>query len=143
MTKVVNVGRFAVTALLIGAALWCLAYLVLNLREISASFSRMPETQPAPGEALGVMIDARLVAWIPLFISAWGIFKWRQWGHILTTVLSALMVLSSIVGAISFGIRPRNTLQGLVALMVLVWLLLPAVRVEYWRQDRMVAQTHE
>jgi len=60
---------------------------------------------------------------------AWGIFKWRRWGHILALALFGFHFLIGLLGAVSEG---STVVYPLVAGSVITWLLLPSVRASYW-----------
>lgn len=64
-------------------------------------------------------------------LCAWGIFRWRSWGYVLALGISALELFA---GATAMMVGDASPLFPLVALLVVVWLLLPAVRAAYWRQ---------
>lgn len=64
-------------------------------------------------------------------LCAWGIFRWRSWGYILALGISAFELF---VGAEAAVVGEISPLFPLAPLLVVVWLLLPTVRMAYWRQ---------
>ncbi len=68
---------------------------------------------------------------LPLLIAAWGLQKWRRWGHILALCVSGFLLLSAVVRAAFGGIRRDNAIEGLASAVVLIWFLLPPVREQF------------
>jgi hypothetical protein len=79
--------------------------------------------------------------WIPTLMCAWGIFKWRRWARSLGIALSALDVLGLSIFCVTIfrsgaGLYAFWPLVTLIACFILVWLLLPVVRMEYSRRNQ-------
>ena len=64
-------------------------------------------------------------------LCAWGIFKWRSWGYVLALGISAFELF---VGVEAVMVGDISVLFPLAPLLVVFWLLLPSVRVAYWRR---------
>lgn len=64
-------------------------------------------------------------------LCAWGILRWRSWGHVLAVGISAFALF---VGNEALLVGDSGPLFPIAALLVLVWLLLPSVRAVYWRR---------
>jgi hypothetical protein len=76
---------------------------------------------------------------IPFFMCAWGILKWNSWARGLAIVLSmAELVAFEVAG--TTGIRHRPGWSALLAIILagtpLIWTVLPSVRAEYMRRNR-------
>jgi len=64
-------------------------------------------------------------------LCAWGILRWRSWGHVLALCISALELF---VGGLALLVGDSGPLYPLVACLVLTWLVLPSVRSAYWQR---------
>ena len=64
-------------------------------------------------------------------LCAWGILRWRPWGHALAVGISAFELF---VGTEAMLVGDTGPLFPVAALLVLIWLLLTPVRVTYWRR---------
>jgi hypothetical protein len=64
-------------------------------------------------------------------LCAWGIFKWRWWGYLLALAISGFELFVGVEAAM---VGDTSALFPLAPFLVVVWLLLPAVRVAYWRR---------
>jgi hypothetical protein len=64
-------------------------------------------------------------------LCAWGIFRWRSWGYVLALGISAFELFAGAEAAMVGDISP---LFPLAPFLVVVWLLLPTVRLAYWRR---------
>jgi len=62
-------------------------------------------------------------------LCAWGILKWRSWGHALALGIFTFEVL---VGGLAALVGDSGLLYPVAACLVLSWLLLPSVRSAYW-----------
>jgi len=62
-------------------------------------------------------------------LCAWGILKWRPWGHALALGIFTFEVL---VGGLAALVGDSGLLYPVAACLVLSWLLLPSVRSAYW-----------
>ncbi|HXX19694.1 MAG TPA: hypothetical protein VEJ46_09845 [Candidatus Acidoferrum sp.] len=74
---------------------------------------------------------------LPALLCAWGVFKWRLWGHYLALYVSVVNLV--VIGTALVAIRDRNleiatACIAALVLCIMVWLLLPAVRKEYVRR---------
>ena len=79
------------------------------------------------------ILDANFLFLALAFVSAlcaWGIFKWRSWGYVLALGISAFELF---VGVEAVMVGDISVLFPLAPLLVVFWLLLPSVRVAYWR----------
>jgi hypothetical protein len=70
-------------------------------------------------------------------LCAWGIFKWRSWGYVLAFGISAFEL---IVGVEAAMVGDISVLFPLAPFLVVAWLLLPTVRVAYWRRASVESQ---
>ena len=66
-------------------------------------------------------------------LCAWGILRWRTWGHVLALVV---FTLELFVGGLALFVGDSGPLYPFTACLVLSWLLLPSVRAAYWRKVR-------
>ena len=123
MSKVAKLGRWFVGVLacalaaggIEGIVWFCFAYADRGAR---------------PDWKLMLTADSIYAAVIVICLScAWGIFKWRRWGHILALALFGYHFLIGLLGAIS---ESSTVVYPLVAGLVVTWLLLPSVRASYW-----------
>jgi hypothetical protein len=64
-------------------------------------------------------------------LCAWGILRWRPWGHVLAL---GIFTFEVFVGALALLVGDSGPLYPLVACLVLSWLVLPSVRSAYWRR---------
>lgn len=64
-------------------------------------------------------------------LCAWGILRWRPWGHVLALGIFAFEFL---VGGLALLVGDSGPLYPFVAFLVLIWLVLPSVRSAYWRR---------
>jgi hypothetical protein len=134
MSKLVNWGHWLVAVLLGVLGLYFLggfAFALVVSKELRGSV-------PSGHEGM-VMISLNLVAWLPFLICAWGVLRWRPWGHALTITLCALAILVEVETLIFRGIRgfaAAEILKLTVACLVVVWLLLPSVRTQYLRREQ-------
>lgn len=87
------------------------------------------------GERLSpVVLEANFLLLALAFVSAlcaWGIFRWRSWGYVLALGISAFELFVGTEAAMIGDVSP---LFPLAPLLVVVWLLLPTVRMAYWRR---------
>jgi hypothetical protein len=76
---------------------------------------------------------------IPFFICAWGILKWAAWARGLAIALS-MTELVALEVARTTGIRYRPDRGAMLAIILavtpLIWAILPSVRAEYIRRNR-------
>jgi hypothetical protein len=76
---------------------------------------------------------------IPFFICAWGILKWESWARGLAIALSMTELVAFEV-ARTTGIRYRPNGSAMLAIVLavtpLIWAILPSVRAEYVRRNR-------
>ena len=63
---------------------------------------------------------------------AWGVLKWRPWGHALAL---ALFGFEFVIGGRALLVGDSGLLYPAAACLVLSWLLLPRVRAAYWRRE--------
>jgi hypothetical protein len=64
-------------------------------------------------------------------LCAWGILRWRPWGHLLALGIFAFELFA---GGLALLVGDSGPLYPLVACLVLGWLVLPSVRSAYWRK---------
>jgi hypothetical protein len=79
--------------------------------------------------------------WVPTLVCAWGIYKWRRWSRSLGIALSAVDFVG--LGLICWSVYHSGMelhafwpLATLISGFILVWLMLPRVRLEYSRRDQ-------
>jgi hypothetical protein len=121
--KIVNWGRWVVTLLACAIAVESISAIIHN----AVSASRADGVSPR-------ILRANLVFLALAFVSAlcaWGIFKWRSWGYVLALGISAFELFVGVEAAMVGDI---SVLFPLAPFLVVTWLLLPAVRVAYWRR---------
>jgi len=123
VTKIVNFGRWAVALLACAMAaesVWAIFHNTVSMSHADGVSSRIP--------------NANFLFLVLAFVSAlcaWGIFKWRSWGYVLALGISGFELFVGVEAAI---VGDTNVLFPLAPLLVVVWLLLPTVRVAYWRR---------
>jgi hypothetical protein len=123
-------GRYMVAPLVAGAGLWSLIMLVEEIP--IARLSWAAQTHAAPGEVPVFFLDIKLIAWIALFPSAWGILKWQSWGYLLTFAMCILAFFQSTAHIALFGFHLWSSLLTLTSAAAISWLLLPGVRTQFW-----------
>jgi hypothetical protein len=132
MNKVVRWGRWAVG----------LIFILLGVDTLVGS------TMHAPGMVrehsrqtmFGFALAHAFLIWLPAFLCAWGVFRWRPWARKLGIVLCAFFA------AVGFGVWIYFQIAGkldapllvmvLLACTAFVWLILPPVRAEYSRRNQ-------
>jgi putative Mn2+ efflux pump MntP len=73
-------------------------------------------------------------------VCAWGIFKWRIWGHALALALCILAVMLDaflMIGYRNFDLNAIQLVGVVLPILIAVWLLLPPVRAAYRRRERL------
>jgi hypothetical protein len=79
-----------------------------------------------------------VIEFTPFLLCAWGILRWRRWGLILGIILSAielgLLVFLTVFDS-SVNRDPFAWILPVVVLAVLIWLLLPPIRMEFSRRN--------
>jgi len=121
VNKIVDWGRRVAALLSAVLGLYSLAMLVFPL----AISKRLDGAMALAVISVGVM------AWLPPLVCAWGILKVRAWAYVLAMMTTALAVPDLVFG----GFRGmRATAVG--GCLIVAWLLLPPVRGEYWRRER-------
>ena len=125
MSKIVNWGHWVVGLLACAIAVESIWAIIHNT--VAMGRSR--------GETFGAIISDANVLFFCLALAtalcAWGIFRWQSWGYVLALGISAFELFA---GAEAVMVGDASPLFPLVPLLVVVWLLLPAVRAAYWRQ---------
>lgn len=124
MSRVVSWGRWVVVALACALAAGGVEGIVVYCFEYANREAR-------PGLELVLTADSIYVGAIAISLScAWGIFKWRSWGHVLALALFGFHLLIGVLGGIPRG---PGILYPLATGLVVAWLLLPSVWAAYWR----------
>lgn len=126
MNKLVNWGHWVVGALLTFVGLWSLAG---YLAAIAPGF-----WTALRGGPVSIYPDYLGVAWSAMaLVCAWGILKWRLWGHYLALFFIAFnLAIAAYVFDVTWhwdiGTDIRFNCTVALALLMGVWLLLPAVQ---------------
>jgi hypothetical protein len=123
VSKIVNWGRWVVALLACAMAAESVWAIIHN----TVSMSRADGVSPR-------ILDANFLFLALAFVSAlcaWGIFKWRSWGYVLALGISAFELFVGVEAAM---VGDVSVLFPLAPFLVVVWLLLPTVRVAYWRR---------
>jgi hypothetical protein len=130
VSKLVNWGHWAVAALFAAAAIDSVWHNVLvTLHGVLRALS---------GEAVSFYPAYNDALWsVGLWICAWGILKWRRWGHRLALCFAIFGLAVFIIGFL--GIREMRfrvefAIWTFFAIGVTAWLLLPTVRHEFTRR---------
>ena len=121
--KIVNWGHWVVAFLACAVAVECVWAIIHNTVSVSRADGVSP---PMLGANLLFLALALVSA-----LCAWGIFKWRSWGYVLALGISGFELFVGVEAAMVGDI---SVLFPLAPLLVVVWLLLPTVRVAYWRR---------
>lgn len=130
--RVISVGHAIVVTGLLILAIWSLARCVLGLMGVVTALPPVPPANPE--EATTFATCTSLFAWMPLFMCAWGIWKWRRWGRILAIALCGLVIALELEGLILFGetyLASSWIAQMAVSLVLIVWLSSHPVRVKF------------
>jgi hypothetical protein len=132
MSKLVDGGHWAVGAF----------FLILGLDVLISSLAEVPRLVHQHPQAVTYFVVAHaLVLWIPAFLCAWGVVKWLRRARHLGLALCALFGALGLASSLRFdtGVRVNGALLliALVSCAAFAELLLPAVRVEYSRKNRM------
>jgi len=136
MNKIVNLGHWIVGLLFAAVGLVCLFYTYVQ---------GMPSLLlMAHGyHAIFFISYPAIILWVPLLLSAWGIGRWKKWGHALGLVQVILLLCWCVrwlvyVGMQNVGMRGVIRIEllraFLIGVCVLGWFVLPAVRHRYWRE---------
>jgi hypothetical protein len=132
MSKLVNWGHWLVSGVF--AALGC-RYLII-------AFLRIPELiRITRAGAFSYYLSGKVVLWVPFLVCAWGVWKWRWWGHVIATSLAGLVTLASLIELVLVLVYQQYhilywILVTLFACGIFLWLLLPEVRTSYWRGNQ-------
>jgi hypothetical protein len=132
MAKVVDWGRWAVGAIFILLGADTLVGSTMHAQGLVREHSR--ETM------YGFVVAHAFLIWLPAFLCAWGVFKWRAWARKLGIGLCVFFA------AVGFGLWIYFHMVGrldtpllvmvLLACTAFVWLILPPVRAEYLRRNQ-------
>jgi hypothetical protein len=123
VSKIANWGRWVVALLACAIAAESVWAVIHNAVSMSGADGVSPR-----------LLDANFLFLALASVSAlgaWGIFKWRSWGYVLALVISAFELFVGVEAAMVGDI---SVLFPLAPLLVVIWLLLPSVRVAYWRR---------
>lgn len=129
----VRVGHWAAVLFLAAIAVWMLAKSAQSFPTLLSTM-RQTHIYPSTGGEVAFFVPGYFVAWLPALICAWGIWNWHRWGRALTIALCALGVFMELIGIILFRhayFRLLPMALSLAALAMIVWLLLPSVRVQF------------
>lgn len=77
--------------------------------------------------ALAGQLTGGLIFSALCLLSAWGIFRWRKWGRIIAVILCLIILFAAVFSVILRGSQPVDIVTVSVMLLVVIWLLLPAV----------------
>lgn len=120
-----NWGRWLVAAFFGSKAIGLLYEMIAAMPQAW----RRPEALSYPADYVGAGFCALY------FACAWGILNWRSWGRkvaLVTTCLEAaaidLLLLATYGRA---ALNPKMMVFAIFELAALIWLLLPAVRMEF------------
>ncbi len=64
-------------------------------------------------------------------IAGWGILRWKNWSRTLSLVLNWINFVAAAVSVARLRINPEGVIGGLLSCLVLWWLSLPAVKLEF------------
>jgi hypothetical protein len=127
MSKVVNWGHWIV------AIVFALGRLGLLISDAGSFFRGIRSA--FHGEAVSFYSLYLDLLWTAaVLVCAWGILKWRLWGHYLALFFA---IVAAIAGAfLSYlgrgsSSEPAMISAAVAALLITAWLLLPAVRRQY------------
>lgn len=125
MTKIASWGRWIVGLVAVAIAAGCWGGVVYDLISTPHEARFVLQVLAA---ILGLGSFGALA-----FFCAWGVVKWQRWGHLLALGLFGFELYS---GGLALLIGDSGPLYPLAACTILVWLLLPSVRREYWRKEQ-------
>jgi drug/metabolite transporter (DMT)-like permease len=132
VTKIVHWGRWAVGVIFILLGADTLVGSSIDASGLAQQHSR--ETMYA-----FVLAHAFLI-WLPAFLCAWGVFKWRAWARRLGIALCAFFAGVGLGLWIYFQMLGRRDtplfVMVLVAGTAFAWLILPSVGAEYSRRNQ-------
>lgn len=129
MSKVIEWGHWLITLFLAFLGIW---FLLESIRQVPQVVQTLRQARPAGGDTqVGFLLDIRFVAWAPALLCAWGLYRWRRWGQVLTIVFCGVTMLLygqglAFFGRSFFSVRWIGTL--LAAALIVSWLMLPPVR---------------
>jgi hypothetical protein len=132
MSKLVDGGHWAVGAF----------FLILGLDVLISSLAEVPGlVRKHPQAVIHFVAAHALVLWLAAFLCAWGVVKRLRRARRLGLALGALFGALRLASSLRFdsGVRVNGALllAALVSCAAVAGLLLPAVRVEYSRKNRM------
>jgi len=68
-------------------------------------------------------------------LTGWGILRWRNWSRTLSLFLNWLNVIPAVLMVISRRINLTGAVSVVLSCLVLWWLTMPAVKLEFRRQS--------
>ena len=128
MSKFINWGNWLVAAIF--AANGLLIFGPASLGTIANALKGQATFYPA---------YLAIIECAAFLLCAWGILKWRRWGLLFGIILSAielgLLVCFTVLDS-SANRDPQAWILPLVVFAVLIWLLLPPIRMEFSRRNQ-------
>ena len=133
MSKIVSWGHWIVGTF----------FILLSARMLLPDFAGLPKLiqllRHYPPYMTYFAVDEALT-WVLVLICGLGILRWWQWARILGIVLSAYLLALFADAWIDFHPVSRGSWRLVLLVLtfcgVLIWLFLPAVRVEYLRRKQ-------
>lgn len=68
-------------------------------------------------------------------IVGWGIFRWKNWSRTISLVLNWINVALAVVTVTRLRTNPQGVIGSLLSCLVLWWLSMPAVKLEFRRRS--------
>jgi hypothetical protein len=132
MSKLVTWGHWVVSGV----------FAALGGRYLVMAFLRIPELiRITRAGTFSYSLSGKVVLWVPLLVCAWGLWKWRWWGHVIAISLAGLIALASLLELVSVLVSAQyHTVYWIFVTLlaggIFLWLLLPEVRTSYWRGNQ-------
>jgi hypothetical protein len=68
-------------------------------------------------------------------VVGWGILKWKHWSRVVSIVLNWINVVGGAVSVARLRVNPEGVISSLLSCLVLWWLAMPAVKLEFQRRS--------
>jgi DMSO/TMAO reductase YedYZ heme-binding membrane subunit len=130
VSKVVNWGHWLVSA----------AFVALGADAIWSALTAIPRNLREHPQDITYRFASSALFCALVVSCAWGILKWRVWGHALALTVCILVVLFDLLFLIAYRDFELSfsRFAGIAApILIAAWLLLPSVRAAYRQRERL------